>query len=742
MGNILNVTNAILGATDTATSIANDYLKNEAELVTKQKRYQLQSDINAKLMEISSNGKWDTWNTEIQNFFDRIKGDMSKDDSAYYCKNNLQAEMFDQILSDSLVNVSKHVALMAMQRQNEQHLVNNNKAKMNLINDGVAGADLVLQFNELDNAAEAAGLYTPSDIYAAKRENIKTGVDTIIKKLYKDSVNDAIKNEETPETFWLKIKDYAKANMSVLGSITDGMDLESMYANNENGIKQHYIAAIKDMQQQNENKLSEFNLKVNQAKTDTDKINAKNAGQEAMKSMMGFQLSADARNKYGLLFSYNLADEYGTGSGSGSGSGSGTGNGGKLEDLIKAFPLTAIQQIRNGVFQNFEDAAIIFSSTLKKRFFNESFTESKNMDEQQKTDLWEMQYEGQASKEALENAVLQQISSLYPEVGALINENFKALRKDVKNNPGKYGKAETEDLCDFMTDIVLGATKYTSEKDLLEQFKKHVNDWYISRIKYVELDTKGNLKKTFNANSEKGISEAARFANEHDFVYTRNGEQWAPGKKEALEAAGGVNDVLMSAVKSTLDVPADERLAVKYKLDAEHNDMTTTPIFSYKGNDYEVIPGDNNKSFTVKNLTTGEVIPGKLADKDKMYEERKNDKNAAGEKVKIAHQKTVDIKQARADETNDAIMQSKTMPKAMQSAGAVSADEWSNAQNDISSRQVYLNDTISAIDKDAKAVKSKNMSEAEFMKKYGISYTDWIKNKVVTDRFNLILNSD
>ena len=735
MGTIWNVTNAILGATDTATSIANDYLKNEAELVTKQKRYQLQSDINAKLMEISSNGKWDTWNTEIQNFFDKVKGDMSKEDSAYYCKNNLQAEMFDQILSDSLVNVSNRVALMAMQRQGEQHLVNNNKAKMNLINSGVVGYDFIIQANELDSAAENAGLLSPEQKEAARKSNVITGINGEIDKIYQNSVTDAIRNDKTPDTFWQDIKQ----NLNFMGNIADGIDLESIYAKKEQTIKQQYNAQIVEMQQKNAKGLAMIFQEVESATTPTAKESAKERGRNAMDRISENGLSKEDR----LSFAVRFAPDFGKdGSGSGSGSSAGNSNSGKLEDLIKTFPLTAIQLIRNGEVQNFEDAATIFSSTLKKRFFDESFSESKNMDEQQKTDLWKMQYEGQASKESLENAVVQQISTLYPEVGALINKNFEELREDVKNNPNKYGKAETEDLCDFLTDIVLGATKYTSEKDLLEQFNKHVNDWYISKIKYVELDTKGNLKKTFNANSEKGISEAARFANEHDFVYTRNGEQWAPGKKEALEAKGGVKDVLESAVRSTLGIPESENVASKYKLDAEHNDMTSTPIFSYKGNDYEVIPGDNNKSFTVKNLTTGEVIPGKLADKDKLYEERKNEKKAAGEKIKTAHQKTVDIKQARADETNDAIMQSKTMPKAMQSAGAVSADEWSNAQNDISSRQVYLNDTISAIDKDAKAVKSKNMSEAEFMKKYGISYADWIKNKVVTDRFNLILNSD
>ena len=732
MGNILNVTNAILGATDTATSIYSDYLKREASLVTTQKKFQLQSDINAKLMEISSNGKWDTWNKEIQDFFEKTKGEMSNKDSAYYCENNLQAEMFDNILNDSLVNVSNRVALMAMQRQNEQHLVNNNKAKMNLINSGVVGLDFYYQAQELDKAAEAAGLYTPEEMESARKSNAITAINGEIDKLYKNSVADAIRNDKTPDAFWQDIK----SNLNFRGDITDGIDLESVYSKKENAIKQQYNAQIVEIQQKNAKELAMLFQDVKSAESPTEKENAKRRGRDAMARIPKNGLSEEAR----LSFAVHFAPDFGK-DGSGSGSGSGNSNSGKLEDLIKAFPFTAIQQIRNGEFQNFEDAAIIFSSTLKKRFFDESFTESKNMNEQQKTDLWKMQYEGQASKEALENAVLQQISSLYPEVGALINENFKALRNDVKNNPGKYGKAETEDLCDFMTDIVLGATKYTSEKDLLEQFKKHVNDWYISRIKYVELDKKGNLKKTFNANSEKGIADAARFANEHDFVYTRNGEQWAPGKKEALEAAGGVNDVLMSAVKSTLGVPADERLAVKYKLDETHNDMTSTPIFSYKGNDYEVIPNENGKSFSVKNLTTGEVIAGKLVDKNKLKAERDAGKAEAGEKVNAAHQKTVDIRQKRADETNSAIMESKTAPKAMQNAGAVKNEEWENSK-DFTARQVYLGDTVTVIDKDAKLVKANKMSEADFMQKYGISYADWIKNKETTYRFNLILNSD
>lgn len=737
MGNILKVTDAILGATDTTTSIIRDHMQKEASLKTTQKKIQLQADINNKLREISTSGNWETWNKDINNFFQQKNDEMRQQDSVYYCKNNLEAEMFDQVLSDSLVNVTNRVALMAMQRQHEQNIVDNNKAKMQLINSGIVGYDFIVQSDALDDAANATGDYTPNQLAGAKKSNVELGVKSLIELLYKDSVEDAINNDETPDSLWEKIKKHAKDNLSILGTRAEGLDMESMYNSHENDIKQQYIAEIKDIQQRNESILADKNVELNQARSNKDILNIKKEGQRLMNGMLGIRLSNSDKNKYSAIFRIDLLDKDGSGSGSGSGGKSDT-----FEQLIKYAPLAALQSIRNGQAGNLYDAIGMVSSNLQQEWLQGDYKENKDKTEQERKNDYATIYSGRVSPETLSGEVLKLLGDKYPEVAGLMKSEFSALKKDIEKNPKEYGGASLGRLADFLTDAVLGATPDMKDEDILAQFKKHINDCYISKIKYVELDTKGNLKKTFNAGSVRGVSEAARFANEHDFVYTRNGEQWAPGKKEALEAEGGVNSVLMSAVKSTLDIPGSEKLAVKYKLDAEHNDMTSTPIFSYKGNDYEVIPGDNNKSFTVKNLSTGEVIPGKLADKDKMYEERKNEKNAAGENVKTAHQKTVDIKQERADETNKAILNSKTMPKAMQSAGAVKKEEWENSQNDLSSRQPYLRDTISAIDKDAKAVKSKKMSEADFMTKYGISYADWIKNKETTYRFNLILNSN
>ena len=99
MGSLSNFANSLLDASSTATKTYDKYITKQANVSTQTKNIQLQTDINAQLARIrqSSPSDYNDWNTEINNFFEQVRSGMSNKDSPYYCKNNLQAEMFTKI---------------------------------------------------------------------------------------------------------------------------------------------------------------------------------------------------------------------------------------------------------------------------------------------------------------------------------------------------------------------------------------------------------------------------------------------------------------------------------------------------------------------------------------------------------------------------------------------------------------------------------------------------------------------
>ena len=136
-------TDAFFDAINTGSSIVKDYTENEARFATTTKKYNLQADINNEMQKIAMNGNYTTWQTDINNFFEKVKGQMSDPNSQYYCKNNLQAKMFNEVLNDSLVSVGNRVSMMVMQKQLSQMGVDRDQAINRLIEQGITGNDFV-----------------------------------------------------------------------------------------------------------------------------------------------------------------------------------------------------------------------------------------------------------------------------------------------------------------------------------------------------------------------------------------------------------------------------------------------------------------------------------------------------------------------------------------------------------------------------------------------------------------------
>ena len=735
---IATLFNSAVDAANTAAEIAGDYNQKQATLSTQTKNIQLQNDINAELMRIRQSSDFENWNTNINNFFTRVKSGMANKDSPYYCQNNLQAEMFTKILEQNQVNVSDQVGKMVQQRQMEKSIVDVQNSKT-MLAQMTSGQEYINQANELDRGLYESGAISLEQYQQQKDLNYAKAYEDMRIKTFDASLNDALAQNKSFEAFYADVKSVMpELKATDTSGLEKVVDKTSMDSSIEKICRQNYNARLSDIQQGNANALSAIVQEMRQKNTAEDKVNVARKGQLAMNRMQGLKLSESDRLQYSAIFELALGGDSLKGSGSGSGSKSPTET---YESLIKASPDTALQLWLDGKNGNVYDVTQTVSNALTEQWFTKSFKENYDKDTAEREETFAMQYQGRVSSDTLTDAVTKKVLEKFPTAKNYMDNNFKNLITDMQKNPKEYGSATAGELANFMLDTLYSADSNYTDEDFMTAFKQHVNDCYVERVKYVELDKKGNLEKKFNASKEGDIAKAARLASEKDYVYTFNGnEVWAPGKKEALEAEGGIVDVLKTAVAGTLDIPAEDRGKVGFQYVQTKDDMTSQPIITYKNQAYEVIPNDDDKGFKLREVHTGEIIEGKLSGKAKA--ERTEAKAQAKAESKTAHNATYSLEEKRINDTNTAITESKEMPKAMAGAGAVKATEWETG--DQTTRQIYLQDTVNKIDKEANKIKKNKkdaMTQEEFYKKYGIRYYDWSQTSEKTARYNLILNS-
>jgi len=750
MGELANFTNALFGAVNTAAKVDNDILSKQAKLSTQNKQIQLREDIENKLADLRQRADYTKWNDEMTGFFEQIKSGMSDPNNKYYCKNNMQGDMFNAILEENRVGVTTKVSQMVQQREMEKDIVDVQNSKT-LLSQMYSGQQYIDMANELDKGLYETGRITMQQYDQQKDLNFKHGYETMYLNSFNASLDNALAAGKSFEQFFTDIE-----NSMPEMKATDTNGLEKAY--DKTGLKaaikktcqQNYNAKLADIQQNNANTLSQIVQEMRQSGSAEGKLSVARRGQRAMNNMLGLKLSEQDRLQYSAIFELTIDGALkGSKGGSGSGSGPKKSDFDKFEDLVKAEGDTAIQILIDYPELTGYEAAKLVSDNAVNEWFTSDYQENfdKDADEREKT--FETVYKGVTSQESVTDALVKRMVAKYPEVQALVGADgkFTKLIEDMKKNPDNYGKASASDLSRFMLDTILESNSTTTGEEIMEKFNKWINNCYVESVDYMEFkkkdDIKSGLKKTYNASKAKDIAEAANFVHGADYVYTYNGEEiWAPGKKEALEAEGGIVHVLKNAVAGTLGADAGD---INFYYKKTKDDMTSVPIFTYGGSAYEVNATADGKGFTLTDVNTGEVIDGVIPDKKGA---RKEALKTAKANEKAASENTATLDKERDEKTEQAIQSTNWIPKAVLGSKKIDTEhyeEWTKGTTE--KRREYLNQAISAIDSDAKKIEkqkdSKKKSELreQFEKDYGIKYVDWILKNNEDYRYDLILNS-
>ena len=750
MSELGNFTNALFGAVNTVAKVDNDIISKQAKLSTQNKQIQMQADINAKLSDLRQRADYMNWNDEMTSFFEQMKSEMSNPKSKYYCQNNLQGEMFDAILEQNRLGVTEKVSQMVQQREMEKDIVDVQNSKT-LLSQTYSGQQYIDMANELDKGLYESGRISLEQYDQQKDLNFKHGYETMYLNSFNASLEDALAAGKSFEQFY---SDIEKAMPEMKATDTNGLekafDKTAMQSAIRKTCQQNYYAKLDDIQKGNAAKLSEVVQQMRQQNTEEGKIGMARRGQMAMNGMLGLKLSETDRLQYSAIFELALGGGL-KGNGSGSGTGAKKSDYDKFEDIIKANADTAVQILIDYPDLTGYEAAQIVSDNTVNEWFNGDYQENYDKDYEEREKTFETVYKGVTSKESITNALIKRLITKYPEVQALAGTDgkFTKLVDDMQKNPKNYGAATASDLANFLIDTVMESNANTTGEEIMQKFNKHINDCYIESCKYLEINKKGELEKTYDATKVKDIASAAKLLHEKDMVYTYNGEEyWAGQSKEAFEKEGGLVDVMKNAVAGTLGI--DDASTLDFYYQRSKDDMTNVPIITYKGQSYEVNATEDGKGFTVTNLTTGEVMDGVIPDKAGA---RKDAKKAAAADVKSASENTATKNREREQKLQKSLTDTKTTPKAVEVAGVIPDEEksyaWATATNE--RKREILSQANTKINADAKNVvtetdskkkKNKNhYTKADFKKKWNIDYDEWMASNEEHYRYDLILNA-
>lgn len=312
----MEFTSTVFDSLNAVSNMVEDYNHKTAQLSTQSKQIKLQADINAELDSIKRSGKYENWNNDITSFFERVKNGMGDKNSPYYCKNNLQAQMFEGILNQTQVGVSEKVSQMVFSAERDHAIVDYTN-NLELLRQTTAGADYVRQANEGAKLLFNSGFINEDQLQKQYDQNYSTAYSNAATKLFNESVQEAIKRGEKEEALIAKVFTNMPEIMAIdTAGLPKAFDRTAMDEALKKTFKQDYKAYLYDYQQGNAEKLSEIYQQMRKTQSAEDRLAVARRGQSTLSRMTGNMLSEDDRNKYAAYFDYEIKDITG-GSGSG-----------------------------------------------------------------------------------------------------------------------------------------------------------------------------------------------------------------------------------------------------------------------------------------------------------------------------------------------------------------------------------------------------------------------------------------
>ena len=604
MAGLTEFTNALFGAANTVSNVVDDYTTNQAKLSTSNKQIRLQQDINNELMKIQQSSNYENWQTNMNDFFERVKNGMSDQNSQYYCANNLQAQMFESILEQNRVGITEKVNQMVYGAQRDHAIVDYNN-NLELYAQQYTGQDYINKANENAKLLYDCGYITEEQLQKQYDTNFERAYIDTNSKIYNDSIADAVKAGMSEEQFINDVKTKSAELMAIdTSGLPKSFDKGAMDETLEKNGRSNYRAYVQDLQNQNETKLSEIYANM-LTKNSAEARNAiRKQGQNAIAKMTGLQLDSSVRARYAGYFALEDYLDGGT-----------TTKSQASSAAKKMDPKDFIQFTMNAI----ERGAASDLGGLDSVYDAWTFFKGEVLEEYQS-------YEGN------ENATWAELEKAYPIVGQFFDyaeKNLPPEYQDVvacaenclkqvlntKENKELY-KEEYESTMDLVKDILFETKKSGTDNVSKEALKTRVlrainanlggilekNKQYKEYFgkDYEGISTLSNYKEGVFG-KEKRMAQAMQERDAHpDLVYTdKHGDQ----KEYALsEGLSRLENDEKSELKKLLGVD-DGDITMNYDHDGTH-DILARRIYTVNGYDYR-FTSDDGKTIKLEKKKNG-----------------------------------------------------------------------------------------------------------------------------------------
>jgi len=258
MANIADVTSALFDAINTGVNITEDYITKEAQQSTRNKQIQLKADIQQQMDEIRRSSTSDQWQTKMNDYFQRVKSSMSNKNSLYYCKNNLQADMFNNILDEAQLTVSNEVRNLVFKADRDKALVDYQNSLETMAQTETPENFLRLANEGAKNLRELGFIDEPA-LQQQYNNNYDRCYINSAMKMFNSTVEAAIKRGDSEET----VIDMVFQNMPQLTAIdSNGLpkmrDTTQLKETLTKDMKQQYRAKQQDIWNQTEKKCAQI----------------------------------------------------------------------------------------------------------------------------------------------------------------------------------------------------------------------------------------------------------------------------------------------------------------------------------------------------------------------------------------------------------------------------------------------------------------------------------------------------
>lgn len=751
MGAIGDFTNTLLNSANTANSIMDDRIRKQAQFDLNTRKLRLQEEINSKMNDFSTRSDYENWEQEIDNLFTETQANMSNQDSDFYCRNNLTAQMFNEVLNNARVQTQQRTTELVLQFNEKKKDLDYNQS-YELLKQMYSGQDFVDNADILIDSYSQTRQLDPIQIENLKAQAFKDAMAGVYGDFYNQIVNKALVAGKTADEVWNDI-DRGTAG-SVKRKDENGITIPN-YGSGEfkkeqaEIFKQKYKADQAQYQRQNAEWYSNDIVDIRGdivnlisgakgAKNATDIVARINIGhgrlEKTQQSQLGNGVKDSLSKEYKQLL--DLLENYEKAVNKGAGSGSVNAPSFNSVFLRPGFTENYLQGIESGQYDNPYQAAREMKECLEDGFFNNGWKEKsvyqngtkRDMTEQEQIKYFTEQYENTAAHELLNSDYLQKrLKSNYPSLYQKYNNLVKDIEKDIlkPEKQRKYTAGAATYIANFINDLMAGAGNNSDLKAM-----EALLDTQINAVTIDGLNGLFKSKKHFE-NYDDYIGRTAKELRENDVLMTddyRNTRKWAPGTEEKVNrVAKEQRDYIAS--KLNIELNNDWTYMVT------ENDAQPIPIFTDKaGNKYIIEPGENG---TAKIVDERGTVYNSLSKKERR-QQNTAERKANAEERKQARAEEEAIVDSEDEAMRTTLAASKTIPELVKEYGNTNTDNWNSEAGGMLNRNEAYNKTIRKLDQLAN---DNNYSDAEFKAKTGVTKAQWKAITKRSEKYNIVSKS-